>query len=88
MKAKRGGLPERTRTPNDGVVPTGANDRAAGGGPARRIGREVSRPPHPYPRPASRPDLLTAAPEAVLERHPGAHADDVLLWEAQAAVKA
>ncbi len=36
---------------------------------------------------ASRPDLLTAGASAVVERHPDADADDVLLWaEAQLAV--
>lgn len=36
---------------------------------------------------AERPDLLTAAASAVLERRPNADADDVLLWaEAQLAV--
>lgn len=36
---------------------------------------------------ADRPDLLAAAASAVIERHPDADADDVLLWaEAQLAV--
>jgi hypothetical protein len=38
---------------------------------------------------ADRPDLISAAAEAVLTRHPDADADDVLLWaEAQLAVTA
>lgn len=38
---------------------------------------------------AERPDLLVAAASAVVERHPDADADDVLLWaEAQLAVSA
>lgn len=38
---------------------------------------------------ADRPDLISAAAEAVLARHPDADADDVLLWaEAQLAVTA
>lgn len=38
---------------------------------------------------AERPDLLTAAAAAVVERHPDADADDVLLWaEAQLAMSA
>lgn len=38
---------------------------------------------------AERPDLLAAAAAAVVERHPDADADDVLLWaEAQLAVSA
>lgn len=38
---------------------------------------------------ADRPTLIAAAADAVVARHPGADADDVLLWaEAQGAVRA